>query len=43
MMSNIAGDTSEGSTSAPRLGSIDELDEETLKEMRERVTQALAR
>ena len=42
-MSSVAGDTSEGSTSAPRLGSIDELDEEALKEMRDRVTQTLAR
>ena len=39
-ISSIAG---EGITSAPRLRSIDELDEEALKEMHERVTQALFR
>ena len=42
-MSSVAGDTSEGSTSAPRLECIDELDKDALKEVRERVTQALAR
>ena len=45
-MLNIAGDTSEGSTSVPRLECIDELaqlDEEVLREMQERVTPALAR
>ena len=29
-MSSVAGDTSEGNTSAPRLECIDELDEKTL-------------
>ena len=44
--SSVAGDTSEGSTSVPRLECIDEFvqfDAEALREMQERVTQALAR
>ena len=42
-VSSVAGDTSEGSTSVPRLECVDELDEEALRDTRERVTQALAR
>ena len=33
-MSSVAGDTSEGSTAIPRLGSIAERDDEALKEWR---------
>ena len=35
-MSSVAGDTSEGSTAAPRLGTIEELDEEALGGLRMR-------
>ena len=41
-LSSAAGDISEGSIAAPRLGSIDELDKEALREMHEKVSQALA-
>ena len=41
-LSSAAGDASEGNIAAPRLGSIDELDEKTLREMHEKVTQTLA-
>ena len=37
-MSSVAGDTSEGSTAVPRLGSIEELDEEVLRELHEMQT-----
>ena len=40
-LSSVVGDTSEGSTAVPRLGSIEELDEETLRELRAKVSQAL--
>ena len=42
-LSSAAGDTSDCSTAAPRLGSSNELDEEAQREVRESVTQALAR
>ena len=42
-LSSVAGDIFEGSTAAPRLGGIEELDEESLRKVREEVTQALAR
>ena len=35
-MSSVAGDASDGSIAVPRLGSIEELDEEALRELRVR-------